>query len=183
MANTNAPFGFRAQPPMLWMLEFSVDSSNATACFQGDMIIFESDGNVAPATAGSLFLLGAVEGLVPTGNTALALNKRVLAGSTAGSIMVHYSPIQRYLVQFGNAAPTQTILGNNADHVATAGSGTTGLSQHVLSTTTGTGTAGFKLLDFLRADDNDETAAYVRIIAEINEHVSKVIASAGPDGV
>ena len=185
MANNNAPFGFRALVPFMGLFPLSVDSSNATAVFNGDMIMAENDGNVAPATAGSLLLLGAAEGKTAAAGTALALNKRLLAASTAGTIMVHCDPNQRYLVQFGNSAPTQTILFNNADHVATAGSATTGLSQHVLNTSTGTGTAGFKLLDFLVADDNDETAAYARLKVEINEHMQKVITSTGggPDGI
>ena len=185
MANNNAPFGFRALPPFLGLRAFSVDSSNATAFFNGDMCMAENDGNIAPAAAGSLLMLGAAEGKAAAAGTALALNKRLLAASTAGTILAHYNPDQKYLVQFGNAAPTQTILFNNADHVATAGSATTGLSQHVLNTSTGTGTAGFKLLDFLIADDNDETAAYARLIVEINEHMQKVITSTGggPDGI
>jgi hypothetical protein len=170
------------------LMAFSVDASNGTAVFHGDMMMAESDGNVAPASAGSLLLLGAAEGKAAASGTALALNKRLLAASTAGTILAHYDPEQKYLVQYGNATPTQTDLFNNADHVAGAGSAVTGLSGHTLGTSLGTGTAGFKLLDFLLADDNDEGSAYVRIKVEVNEHMQKVVdatasASVGPVGV
>lgn len=158
MANVTTPYGFRATGIMYGTSPFSVDSSNATAFFRGDVVEAESDGNVAPAAAGSTQILGSCVGLAVAAIT--SYNKRVLAASTAGTILVHGDPNQLYIAKHatGTVAPTQTVIFTNSDHVATAGSATTGDSGHSINGAAGnyvTTAAGFRILDFVIREDNE----------------------------
>jgi hypothetical protein len=156
---------------MYGTLPFEVDSSNSTAFFGGDVVVQESDGNVAPAAAGDLYLLGSCQG----STSADYATKAVLAASTAGTVLVTYHPSQIYITQMTTGTTqTQTMIGNNADHVAGTGSATTGISGHTLSGTTGAGTAGFKILHLLDAPDNAAGDA-ARLLVLCNEHISKVV--------
>lgn len=171
MANTNRPFGFEPTGFMFGTLPFEVDSSNGTAFFGGDVVVQESDGNVAPAAAGDLYLLGSCQG--STSNS--TATKAVLAASTAGTVLVTYHPDQIYITQMTTGTTqAQTVIGNNADHVAGTGSATTGISGHTLSGTTTAGTAGFKILRLLDAPDN-EAGDSARLLVLCNEHISKTV--------
>ena len=169
MANVTTPYGFRPVGIMYGLQPYSVDSSNATAIFRGDLIEGESDGNVAPAAAGSTQLLGSCAGRAPAAVT--SYTKTVLAATTAGTILVHGDPDQLYQAKHRAADTTyaQTSLFNNADHVADAGSTVTGSSGHVLSGTTSTTAAGFRLLDFVIREDN-EVAVGADMICLCVEH-------------
>jgi len=140
------------------LARFEVDASNSTAIFRGDMLNAEADGNVAPAAAGSTEMLGAVEASTTVSYAA----KTLVAASTAGTVMAHWDPDQMYICQSQTGdTSAETARFANVDHVAGAGSTTTGLSGHELNlgvqTTTASG--GFKLLDHVQQSDNDVTAA------------------------
>lgn len=170
MANVTTPFGIRAMGIMYGLQPFSVDSSNTPAIFRGDVIMAESDGNVAAATAGNTQLLGAAAGLAPAAITSYA--KSILSASTAGTILVHNDPNQVYVIKHGTGttAPAQTNLFNNADHVAGTGSTVTGRSGHVLDGATyATTAAGFRILDFVIREDN-EVGDGADLVVVIMEH-------------
>lgn len=171
MANADVAFGFEATGIMYGLQPYSVDASNGTAIFRNDIIMMESDGNVAPATAGNTQLIGAV-----VGNTAATTaQKALVAASTAATILVHDHPNQRYYAQDDgdSGTPAQTNVGNNTDHVAGAGSTTTGLSGHELDASGyGATAAGFRVLDFMLRDDNAVGVNAIQL-CEINEHFLK----------
>lgn len=167
MANSDTPFGFKATGVMSGLQRFDVDASNGTAVFRGDMLNAEADGRCAPAAAGSTSMLGAAAG----GTTVDYGAKSLLAASTAGTILGHWDPDQKYIcqAQTGDTSAV-TALFANVDHVAGTGSTTTGLSGHELNlgvqTTTASG--GFKLIDYLNQEDNDITAANSKWICVLN---------------
>ena len=135
MANPDLPNGFRPTSPVTSPTRYKVDSSNTPAFFIGDVVDLESDGNANVAAAASTAIIGSTED--------------VLAVSTAGDILVYDDPQQRFLAQDDAAAtPTQTMLGNNADHVAGTGSATTLLSAHEvgLGSVASSSGQGFRLL-------------------------------------
>jgi hypothetical protein len=141
MANPDNRKGFTPVAPILASRPYAVDSSNATAIFRGDVIQAEDDGNVAPATAGGLMLLGATDDY--------------LAATTAGTVFVYSDPDQEFLAQDDGAGTLeQTDIFNNTDHVAGAGSALTRLSSHELNgTTNATTTAGFRLLTLIKSPE------------------------------
>lgn len=184
MANTNRPFGFEPTGFMFGTMPFEVDSSNSTAFFTGDVVSQENDGNVAPAAAGDLVLVGSCQG----STSADTATKALLAASTAGTVLVTYHPDQIYITQMTTGTTqTQTMVGNNADHVAGTGSAVTGISAHTLSGTTTAATAGFRILRLLDAPEN-EVGNAARLLVLCNEHITKVVnasvdGSVGPSGI
>jgi len=161
---------------------FPVDSSNGTAIFIGDVIDAESDGNTAPAAAGTDdSALGVCVGVAdsngaPAGDPNSSLNSNYLPASTAGYIDVALAlPEAIFRVQ-ANAAVTEDDRFNNADHVATAGSTSMAQSRHELSGTTGTGTAQFKIWDKVNEPGND-WGADVDLLVTFNE--SRFVSTTG----
>ena len=166
MANADTPFGFKATGVMSGLQPFLTGTSSATAIFNGDLITALTAGTVHASAAGDISLLGAV-----AGGVTVTTNKNIIAASTAGTILAHWDPDQVYIAQAQTGdTVAQTDLFANADHVAGAGDTNTGISGHELDigaiSTTATG--GFKLLDFVRRDDNDITAANAEYKCVIN---------------
>lgn len=157
MANPTTKVGFRALPPILGANIYEVDAS-AAVIYKGDVIDPQNDGAVAAAAADSAIHLGATDDYS--------------AGTTAGEIYVYDNPHQVFQCRDdGDAALAQTNVFNNFDHVATAGDSSLLISGHVLDSedSSGTGTAGFRLLGLVAAPDNaiGENALW-RVV--INEH-------------
>lgn len=151
---------------------FNVDASNGTAVFVGDFIMMESDGNVAPATAGSTQIVGVMVGRVPT---YADLTKNYLPASTAGVVLVCTDPNAIYEIQEDSVggAMAATQVGENADHIAGAGSTTTGRSAHQIDSSTQTAAAaGLRLLGIVDRPDN-EAGNYAKWLVTINEHAFK----------
>ena len=166
MANTDAPRGFSATGCQYGLEPVSVDASNSTAFFRGDVTSAESDGYAAPAAAGDIVIIG----IANSSTTATTAAKTILAASTAGTIMVHQDPMQQFIVQGASGtAGSQTLLFNGMNHVAGSGSTTTGLSGHELDlSNAGTSTGGFVLLDYVLRDDNEEASANVDCVVRLN---------------
>lgn len=174
MANADIAFGFEATGVMYGLEPWSVDSSNGTALFRNDLVMLESDGNVAPATAGNTSLIGSIVGTT----AATTAQKALLAASTAGTILCHTNLNQMYIAQDDGDAttPAQTHIGNNADHIANAGDTNTGISGHEIDiSSVGTSAAGIRLLDFLI---NSEVSVGVNAdwLCLINEHFMRATA-------
>jgi hypothetical protein len=149
-----------------------VDSSNGTAIFPGDIIMREADGNVAPATAGNTQIIGVCVGIVPDKDN---LSRKYLPASTAGTVLVCEDPNVILEVQEDGVGGTLTsaAIGTNADHVAGAGSTTTGISAHTLdSSSIVDTTAGFRIIGLVNRPDN-EAGSYAKWLVMINEHSYK----------
>ena len=141
MANADRPNGFE---PILLISSrpYNADAGDSTAVFINDVVEAEADGNISPAAAGSVLILGA------------ALDYS--AASTANLVAVADSPMQEFHAQDdAGATLTQAALFTNCNHVAGAGSTTTLHSAHELdSANLVTSTAGFQLLDIVSNVDN-----------------------------
>lgn len=185
MSNVDRPNGLRVHgtidgsPLNANLRTRPVDSSNATAIFQGDAIILEDDGNVAPYTGtGGGNLLGVCMGAVWDRTVAQTEHPGYLPATTAGNILVAEGPDILFQIQDdGGATPTTAIIGSNADIAATAGSTSTGQSAHELKMTTltdsGAGTAQLRIIDYVHDTSNDPTAVNAKWIVRINEHVHR----------
>jgi hypothetical protein len=160
MANTDRAYGFVAFGPLLRQSSYSVDASNGTAIFIGDLVIAEADGNCAPAAA--------------TNTTVLGPSTSYIAASTATSdanpLMVMDNTQQLYMAQDdGTEAAAQLELFQAFDHLAEAGSTTTLISGHQIDISSGA-TSGqlLKALDFVKRPDNDGALANADWVCQLN---------------
>lgn len=164
MANVDRPMGaipvetLSGSPVSGAIREYAVDSSNATAIFPGDFITLEADGNVTPAAAGGV-ILGVCVGVKVDRAVAATEHPGYLPASTAGYIKVAVGPDIIYEVQEDSVggALDATAVGANIDHIAGAGSTTTGRSAHELasSTLTAAGSAGLRIIGPSKRVDNE----------------------------
>lgn len=159
MANEDVPKGFSpyglVYPPYPYR-----KASGAVAVYRGDLLIRVNDGTVTLATAGSTILCG-------------ASRDYYASGSAYTSVMVYDDVDQKFTGQDDgdSATPAVTTLGLNADHVQGTGSAVTFLSGHEIDISTATtATAGLRLLEFVRRDDNDPTDDNAEWVVLINEH-------------
>jgi hypothetical protein len=171
MANNDRPRGFHPYGPLLRARPYSVDADESDGIFKGDVIEMQSDGNVGPAAAGEVQLLGA----------ALTYNAASTASTAANPVMVADNPHQLYEAQDdGAATPAQTNLGNSADHVAGTGSTVTKLSGHEIGLgSLSTSDGGFKLLDFVQREDNEEDAVNADWVCQLNQGEGLLTLAAG----
>ena len=160
MANTDRAYGFVAFGPLLRQNSYSVDASNGTAIFIGDLVSAEADGNCAPAAAGDIVILGA-------STTYLAAST---ATSDANPLIVSDNTQQLYMAQDdGSATPAQDELFQGANHIAGGGSTTTLISGHEIALSDGgTSTGGVVLLDHVNRPDNDSTAVNCDWVCQLN---------------
>lgn len=118
---------------------FIVDAANGTNMFRGDVVKAVAAGSVNPAAAGDAnIVIGTVlelfdSNMRPVGGWMSSASTRYLPSSTAGYALVALATPGRIF-----SAQTGTILTNAAifastDHVAGAGSTTTGESGHTLN--------------------------------------------------
>lgn len=142
MANTDRPHGFAPYGPLVRIRPYSVDSSETTAIFKNDVVEAQNDGNVNPASAGDVAIMG--------------VSTSYSAASTAGTIMVADDTDQLFEAQDDAAAtPTQTYIFNHMDHIAGAGSTKTLISGHELSGGSLSASNGtFTILDLVNRADN-----------------------------
>lgn len=174
MANADRPNGLHPVRHLMGSPivanEYSVDSSNATAIFPGDVVIMEADGKIAPYTGtGGGNVLGVMAGLKDvSGNLSL----QYLAASTAGTVLVYDDPYIIFEAQEddGGTALAATSVGANVDLLATAGSTTTQNSRHELDRSTiATTTAQCRLLRLVPRVDN-AYGDWARWEVILNEH-------------
>ena len=161
MANTDRAYGFVAFGPLLRQNSYSVDASNGTAIFIGDLVSAESDGNCAPAAAEDVVVLGASTSYIAAST----------ATSDANPLMITDNTQQLYMAQDdGTEVAAQLELFQAFDHTAaTAGSTTTLISGHEIDISTGA-TAGqlLKALDFVKRPDNDGTLVNADWVCQLN---------------
>jgi hypothetical protein len=151
MANADRPRGFA---PYGKVKSANIYEAGA-AVYPGDLVALASDGQIDPVAAGSTIL-------------GCALSYAAAAGD---KVLVSDDPEQRYVVQADETeVDAQTDIGNNCDHLATAGNSTYKASRMELdSSTIGTSAAGLTILDIEQRPDN-AFGGFVDVIVRINEH-------------
>ena len=183
---TDNPFGAMPYGKLLNVGKYRKDAS-AARIYPGDFVILEADGNVAPATAGALNLIGVAAD--------------ASAGSTADTeVLVYDDPNQMYVIQDDNDTTSmgETELGTNADILATAGdTGTDRSLMEIDSSSATAATANLQIMQLHPMELDGARTGFVtsaaagnqrKWIVKINEHISKVVnatvsGSVGPQGV
>jgi len=151
MANRDRPRGFwpYGVPKQVVIMEAG------SATYPGDLVALASDGQVDPVAAGST-ILGCALGY---------------ASAAGEKIQVSVAPEQLYVVQADETeVDAQTDIGNNCDHLATAGNTTYKTSRQELdSSTIAASAAGLTIIAINRRPDN-AAGEFVDVIVRINEH-------------
>ena len=154
--------------------EYHVDSSNTPGVFIGDLMTFESDGNVKPAAAADvLAVVGVAIAVKDVNRKPIAAG--YLAASTEGYVDIVDDPMVIFRVQEDGAGTSllegQTGIGQTFDHVAGAGSTTTGISAHTINSDSTD--AQLKVVGLYETSDNAWTDTYTEVLVIINEHIYK----------
>ena len=183
MANLDAPSGaspFRhLSGGMIRASEYKIASGTSSNIFTGDFVKLLATGYIDVASAGNR-ILGVFAGVKYTASDGEVVYKKYFPTGTTTlasadvTAYVYDDPNITYRIQSAGSADFADI-GNLADHVAGSGSTTTGQSGHEVSGTTGTGTAGLRILRLIDDPDNSagtngelEVAIYEH---ELNQHI------------
>ena len=162
MANVDAPNGLTPVRHLTGGVvranEWKIASGLSTAIFTGDCVKLLSTGYIDECDAGDR-ILGVFAGCsYPNSSGEQIFSRQWTAslatlGSADVTAYVYDDPNIVFAVQSAGSADFADI-GNLADIVATAGDTTTGRSNHEVSGTTGTGTAGLRILGLYNEPKN-----------------------------
>ena len=183
MANLDAPSGARPfrhlSGGMIRASEYKIASGTSSNIFTGDFVKLLATGYIDVASAGNR-ILGVFAGVKYTASDGEVVYKKYFPTGTTTlasadvTAYVYDDPNITYRIQSAGSADFADI-GNLADHVAGSGSTTTGQSGHEVSGTTGTGTAGLRILRLIDDPDNSagtngelEVSIYEH---ELNQHI------------
>ena len=183
MANLDAPSGARPfrhlSGGMIRASEYKIASGTSSNIFTGDFVKLLATGYIYVASAGNR-ILGVFAGVKYTASDGEVVYKKYFPTGTTTlasadvTAYVYDDPNITNRIQSAGSADFADI-GNLADHVAGSGSTTTGQSGHEVSGTTGTGTAGLRILRLIDDPDNSagtngelEVAIYEH---ELNQHI------------
>lgn len=177
MANTNAPYGFRPirhlAGGVIRNSRRRIASAYNTAIYMGDPVKLLGTGYINLAAAGDR-ILGIFAGcnyVQSNGDVKWSPYwpaSTATLGSADVEALVWDDPNIVFQVQSGVTSPALADIGALADHVAGTGSAVTGQSGAYLSGTVGTGTASFRILDFVNKPDN-EIGQYADIEVQLFE--------------
>ena len=184
MANLDAPAG--AKPfrhlsgGMIRASEYKIASGTSSDIFTGDFVKLLSTGYIDVAAADDSPVLGVFAGVKYTASDGEVVYKKYFPTGTTTlasadvTAYVYDDPNITYRIQSAGSADFADI-GNLADHVAGSGSTTTGQSGHEVSGTTGTGTAGLRILRLIDDPDNSAgTNGELEVVIyehELNQHI------------
>lgn len=183
MANLDAPSGARPfrhlSGGMIRASEYKIASGTSSDIFTGDFVKLLSTGYIDVASAGNR-ILGVFAGVKYTASDGEVVYKKYFPTGTTTlasadvTAYVYDDPNITYRIQSAGSADFADI-GNLADHVAGSGSTTTGQSGHEVSGTTGTGTAGLRILRLIDDPDNSAgTNGELEVVIyehELNQHI------------
>jgi hypothetical protein len=160
MANSDTPKGFW---PHGRVLRTTVAEAGS-ACYPGDFVSLASDGQVDPTSAGATIY-------------GLCLSYASAAGQ---DVLLSTDPEQLYAAQGDETEFTaQTVIGNNCDILATAGSSTYKTSrQEIDSSTIGTSAAQVTIVGLEKVAGNG-FGTNAKVIVRVNEHQVNKDAFAG----
>lgn len=176
--------------------DYPVASAYGTAIYSGDLVKRVSDGTIAAAAAGDA-VFGIAKSVVRYKNAAgQIVAGNVLPASITYSGAVDTDNWQASCVKVtllagqefemdvdtvvADRSAAQSLVGNNFDIVATAGSSTTGRSGYVVNNASGmgTGTAQIRMTEIGKDPLNDVTAVNWKAIFEVNETTEPPIGTA-----
>ena len=183
MANLDAPAGARPfrhlSGGMIRASEYKIASGTSSNIFTGDFVKLLATGYIDVASAGNR-ILGVFAGVKYTASDGEVVYKKYFPTGTTTlasadvTAYVYDDPNITYRIQSAGSADFADI-GNLADHVAGSGSTTTGQSGHEVSGTTGTGTAGLRILRLIDDPDNSAgTNGELEVVIyehELNQHI------------
>jgi hypothetical protein len=152
MANLDRPKGFEPHGPVKQVAVMEAGS----ACYPGDMLTLASDGQCDPASAGGR-LVG------------LCLSYASAAGQ---KINVSIDPSQLYAVQADETEiSSQSLIGNVADIVATAGNSTYKISRQELDSSVAAAGGSQQLVIMgIESQSGNAVGAQVKVLVKINEN-------------
>lgn len=170
MANTDRPNGFRYVSGPFRAKEYTVDSG-ATSIGIGDIVILETDGNIARAGAGPVQVVGVALSPHTTGSAGLVLVSdhpdTVYSAQTDGSSGGGGSDINAVTGLFANA--------NIVDGTPVNGHSIQEIDQDTGATTA---TLPLKILRLYKSVNN-EYGNYNRMECILNTHIYKSVGTAG----
>ncbi len=189
MANANVPRGLynprhrNGAPYNGGGRIYHVPASYGTALYIGDPVIIVTDASdangiqtVARASAGGgAYAIGAIIGMASRPEAVWTQDKGLYRpASTLGYVLVADDPDLLFEIQEDSVGGVMTIgaVGRNADLIAGSGSAVTGWSGFQLDSSTlqTTNTLQLRIVDALRAPDNDPGDTYAKWLVSINLH-------------
>jgi hypothetical protein len=180
MANADTPRGFwpirHLTGGTIRANKHTIASAYNTNIFRGDLVKLVAAGGIEAAAAGNRFV-GVFQGVKYTAaDGSQVYTKYWPANTVATNIEAYVWDDPNILFGIQSAGSTVAAdVGNLGDHVAGAGSTTTGLSAHELNGTTGTGVASFRILDKVDQPDNAWGTNVLLVVHpyehEFNQHI------------
>lgn len=164
MANVNAPFGFRPvrhlSGGIIRARPYRIEDTKATTIGTGSPVKLNANGAIEAAAAGDRILgifagwrgISAAVGGSPVWSPNWVSGTDVVGSYAEG--YVYDDPMIAFEVQSAGT-PGVTNIGNLANHVVGTVNAYTGVSGDTLSGTMGTGSAGFRILDFSKNVRNE----------------------------
>jgi len=159
MANEDAPRGFRPVRHLtggtIRPSVYTIASAYGTDIFNGDVVKLVTGGGIELAAAGNR-MIGVFAGVKYTDSSGNLIYKEYWPASTTATDIEAQVYDDPYIV-FGAQSDGSTVaadVGELTNHVAGAGSAVTGRSAHELNASSGTSTAGFRILGKVNAPDN-----------------------------
>lgn len=174
MANTDAPRG--AWPVrhltggVIRAREYPIASGFGTNIFDGDFVKLVAGGGIEDADAGDR-LLGTFAGVKYTNSQGEQIFSKYWPASTVSAdakALVYDDPNIIFGIQSAGSTVAADV-GNLGDHVAGAGSTSTGKSGHEINGTTAATQAGLRVLGKIDRPDND-WGTNVDLEVQIYEH-------------
>ncbi len=184
MANKDAPFGLKPSSKLgsnynaEGVTEYKIASGASGNIFSGDLVKMANTGTILVAAAGDQ-ALGVFRGCQYTDSSGDVIFSPYWPDGTVTSDAVAFvvdDPNALFEVQSAaTGSVVQTVVGNNADIVYTAGSTITGISAVEISGTTAATSAQLRIVGVSTDPDNStlgtgSASANVNLIVKINEH-------------
>lgn len=183
----------RGLKPVMSPRRYEVASGYGTALFPGDMVTLVTAGVIQSAAAGSGTILGAVAHVSFVASTGFRQYGQYIPASTTytptarGSLNASYvfvwdDPSIEYIASVKvatTAALNYAGVGANMAIAIDAGDTVYGRSGHKLDGTYVAGDAQMRILEMLRAPQNDLTSQYQQVVCMINDGFHPFFSNAG----
>ena len=184
MSNQNAPFGLKPSSKLgsnynnEGVTEYKIASGASGNIFSGDLVKMANTGTILVAAAGDQ-ALGVFRGCQYTDSSGDVIYSPYWPDGTVTSDAVAFvvdDPNALFEVQSAaTGSVVQTVVGNNADTVYSAGSTITGISDVKISGTTAATSAQLRIVGISTDPENStlgtgSASANVNLIVKINEH-------------
>ena len=184
MSNQNAPFGLKPSSKLgsnynnEGVTEYKIASGASGNIFSGDLVKMANTGTILVAAAGDQ-ALGVFRGCQYTDSSGDVIYSPYWPNGTVTSDAVAFvvdDPNALFEVQSAaTGSVVQTVVGNNADIVYTAGSTITGISAVEISGTTAATSAQLRIVGVSTDPENStlgtgSASTNVNLIVKINEH-------------